>query len=254
MIYSPQQRMHVCVMMTKKLFQTHHAVRRGLSFFDKSKRNWETAWSEENTPWETGSSTPGLQEAISLLTNTEESSINKVPSIDCTSASVLIPGSGSGHDIVYLRKSGFRYITAVDISETATIRAKNNYMTQIKDDHMHEEAVKFLTADIFKYRPSEKYDIIFDYLFFSAIDIPQREIWALSMQHLIKPTSGVLATLIFPYFNPNIDRIDDCSIGPPYRTRLEDYANVLKPLGFHNLAFKPVSVSSCQTTRSYIHC
>ncbi|KMT15571.1 hypothetical protein BVRB_3g059210 isoform B [Beta vulgaris subsp. vulgaris] len=71
------------------------------------------------------------------------------------------------------------------------------------------------------------FDLIFDYTFFCAIEPKMRSAWATRMGDLLKP-DGELITLMFP--------IDDHDGGPPYKTSVVDYEEVLCPLGFHAIS------------------
>ncbi|KAF2925257.1 hypothetical protein DAI22_06g038550 [Oryza sativa Japonica Group] len=54
----------------------------------------------------------------------------------------------------------------------------------------------FLADDFFKWKPSEQFDLIFDYTFFCALDPSLRLAWAETVSGLLKP-HGELITLIY---------------------------------------------------------
>ena len=90
----------------------------------------------------------------------------------------LVPGSGSGHDALYLYNRGFN-VVAVDLSETATRLAQES-VAKKQPDIPHDK-LRFMTEDFFKLGDSAthpemagQFDFIFDYLFFSALDPPMR--------------------------------------------------------------------------------
>ena len=196
--------------------------KRGSSFFDKSNRDWETAWSQHNTPWETGATTGALQGCVESRLCSGKLSPD---------ASVLIPGCGSGFDIIYLKKVGMQHVTAIEISSTALEIAENNICGKLGTTHPASIGVELIQANFFSYRTTKKFDFIYDHLFFSAIELSARIGWAISMKRLIS-SSGVLATLIFPHFDPTRDDSDSLLVGPPYPVRVEDYMEVLTPLSF----------------------
>jgi methyl halide transferase len=127
---------------------------------------------------------------------------------DFKTSRALIPGCGSGHDCKYLGSQGFSEVIGLDLSPTAIKQCQETI--QVPN-------IKFECADFFKYQ-NGKFDFIFDYLFFSALDPSMRNDWALSMQNLLKPKTGILFTLIFP----NVP-LADKTVGPPYHVDPSDY-------------------------------
>lgn len=174
--------------------------RRDLSFFDKVGRNWEKAWLENVTPWDTGTVTKPLSHAINSGT------------IEIRSNSrALVPGCGSGHDCNFLKKSGFLEVVGIDLSQTAIELCKTSYPNAALEN------VVFECADFFQYH-NGKFDFIFDYLFFAALDPEMRIQWAESMARQITPNSGSLFTLMFP-----VDENNGILTGPPYNVHPNDY-------------------------------
>ncbi|KAK1270373.1 putative thiol methyltransferase 2 [Acorus gramineus] len=86
---------------------------------------------------------------------------------------------------------------------------------------------KFLLGDFFSWRPTELFDLIFDYTFFCAIEPSMRPAWASQVRDMLKP-DGELITLMFP--------IGDCEGGPPYNVSLDTYEEVLHPMGFRAIS------------------
>lgn len=186
-------------------------IRRHFSFFDAANRDWEKTWQMKLTPWDLkGTVTPPLVDVIQRGV------------VDPKGKRALVPGCGTGYDCRFLRESGFDEVHGLDLSPTAIAAA----LTFLQQQPVN--GVDFFVADFFKFETNNKYDFIFDYLFFAALDPPLRESWAKSMQRLLMPKRGVLATLIFPLKQ----RHEDASKGPPYPVLLEDYEDVLKPLKF----------------------
>jgi methyl halide transferase len=183
------------VFRSNKTFAT-----RKYSFFDKVGRNWERAWSDNVTPWDTGTVTKPLIHEIDL------------GSISISNNSrALVPGCGSGHDCFHLRKSGFSEVVGIDLSQTAVDRCNSTY------PNASHENITFQCADFFTYE-NGKFDFIFDYLFFSAMDPEMRPLWAQAMAKHIAPNSGRLFTLMFP-----VDGNKGTSGGPPYNVHPDDY-------------------------------
>ncbi|VFQ85996.1 unnamed protein product [Cuscuta campestris] len=164
---------------------------------------WERCWEEGITPWDLGRPTPILQHLI------ETKSI--------ANGRALVPGCGGGYDVVALA-SQERYAIGLDISEVAINRAR-----QVAASSPNVNYCSFLLEDFFTWETSDPFDIIFDYTFFCAIEPNLRSAWAARVRDLLKP-DGELITLIFP--------IDDHEGGPPYKTSVAEYEEVLHPVGF----------------------
>ena len=130
----------------------------------------------------------------------------------------LVPGCGSGYDVVAMA-SPTRRVTGLDISKTALEQAQ-----VFAQKSPNAEFTEFQCADFFTFSPPSKFDLIFDYTFFCALEPSLRERWAEKTAELLA-LDGELLTLMFP--------LDDHEGGPPYAVSLEAYEKVLKPHGFH---------------------
>uniref|UniRef100_A0A803M5J8 Thiol methyltransferase 2 n=1 Tax=Chenopodium quinoa TaxID=63459 RepID=A0A803M5J8_CHEQI len=175
---------------------------------------WERCWEERVTPWDLGKPTPVLQHLL------QTESLPK--------GRALVPGCGSvtvslfmGYDVITLA-SPERYVIGLDISEVAVEKAR-----ELASSSPNANYISFLQADFFNWEPTELFDLIFDYTFFCAIVPNMRPAWATRMGDLLKP-DGELITLMFP--------IDDHEGGPPYKTSVTDYEEVLHPLGFQAMS------------------
>ncbi|XP_071939710.1 probable thiol methyltransferase 2 isoform X1 [Coffea arabica] len=163
---------------------------------------WQKCWEQGLTPWDLGQPTPILVH------------LHKTGALPKGRA--LVPGCGSGYDVVAIACPD-RYVVGLDISEVALERAK------VLSSLSSQEHFEFLKADFFTWRPTQLFDLIFDYTFFCAIDPDIRPSWAVRIRDLLKP-DGELITLMFP--------ISDHEGGPPYKVSTTDYEEVLHPLGF----------------------
>jgi len=81
-----------------------------------------------------------------------------------------------------------------------------------------------------------KFDLIFDYTFFCALNPSLRKKWGESMSRLLDKRSGNLLTLMFPAV---ADDYESNEIGPPFLVRPKDYRNVLEPHGWRMETSKP---------------
>ncbi|KAL9251574.1 putative thiol methyltransferase 2 [Drosera capensis] len=164
---------------------------------------WQKCWEEAATPWDLGQPTPIL---LHLLQT------DSVPT-----GRILVPGCGSGYDVIALAGPE-RYVIGLDVSDTALSRAR-----ELSSRSPMGKYCTFLKEDFFKWKPTELFDVVFDYTFFCAIDPNMRSAWARCMSELLK-SDGELITLMFP--------IDDHVGGPPFTALVADYEAVLCPLGF----------------------
>ncbi|BAF18757.1 Os06g0153900 [Oryza sativa Japonica Group] len=178
---------------------------------------WEKSWEAAVTPWDLGKPTPIIEHLVKSGT--------------LPKGRALVPGCGTGYDVVALA-SPERFVVGLDISSTAVEKAK-----QWSSSLPNADCFTFLADDFFKWKPSEQFDLIFDYTFFCALDPSLRLAWAETVSGLLKP-HGELITLIY--------LISDQEGGPPFNNTVTDYQKVLEPLGFkailmedNELAIKP---------------
>lgn len=211
--------------------------RQNFGFFDEASRDWDKAWNMQLTPWDLkGTVAPPLIQAC-------ESGVITLPSA-AGSSHALVPGCGTGYECLYLAELGFK-VTGLDLSPKAIQNATDHLNTKIKDEKIPQQTkdalanVNFVVDSFFDMKhniPVSKYDVIFDYLFFSALDPPARKQWASAMSRVIAPKSGVLLTLIFPLNTGSQNPLE----GPPYPVTLQDYKDALEPLGFTAVATEKV--------------
>ncbi|KXN84473.1 putative thiol methyltransferase 2 [Leucoagaricus sp. SymC.cos] len=168
---------------------------------------WDDAWKANLAPWDAGGIQPPLKEVIEA----------NIDGIDWpTAGRALVPGCGMGHDALYLVAAlGLRAL-GLEISQTvvdwANVIAAKNPPPKGK--------ATFGVDDFFTFSPSEKFSLIYNYIFFVAIPPKHRNEWGRKMAELIKP-GGFLLALVFP-----IDPYSDGS--PPHYVRPEHYN---EPLG-----------------------
>ncbi|KAG6475436.1 hypothetical protein ZIOFF_064656 [Zingiber officinale] len=169
----------------------------------RSSAGWEKCWEEGVTPWDLGQTTPVVHQLV------QSGSLPK--------GRALVPGCGSGYDVVAIA-SPERFVVGLDISSIAIKKAKEGSSSLPNANHF-----TFVEADFFHWQPTEKFDLIFDYTFFCAIDPNMRPAWAEKMRELLNP-DGELITLIY--------LISGKEGGPPYNCTVDDYEKVLNPVGF----------------------
>ncbi|KAJ4959321.1 hypothetical protein NE237_026432 [Protea cynaroides] len=164
---------------------------------------WEKCWEQGLTPWDLKQPTP----VILHLQQTDALPRGRA----------LVPGCGTGYDVVAIA-SPDRYVVGLEISSHAVKKAKELFSSSPNANYF-----TFLMADFFTWKPTELFDLVYDYTFFCAIEPSMRPAWASRIQDYLKP-DGELITLMFP--------ISDHVGGPPYKVSVADYEEVLHPMGF----------------------
>lgn len=221
----------------------------------KENSSWEDLWKHGLTPWDLGEPTPLLLHELLTMQKHEITNNNN-------SLRTLIPGCGSGYDIATLVAHHESLLTNVsknnavtesvviglDISPTSLNRATHVVKTIEKGkatttttttrvelkcgDFFHEEhdwktVYTFHKDDhVVVLSPDTKFDFIFDYTFYCALDPSLRRKWGHRMSTLLRPNTGRLFTILFPIL-PGEDR----SKGPPYPVTIDDYRQSLEPVG-----------------------
>ncbi|KAJ7207051.1 S-adenosyl-L-methionine-dependent methyltransferase [Mycena pura] len=182
--------------------------------------SWDTAWTQNITPWESGDIQPPLRE----VTQSGEVAFP-------TRGRAFVPGCGSGHDARYIASALGLDTLAIDISPTAVRNATKNIPDGVNARIEVQDFFSFSVPE------TEKFDLIYDYTsvdpllqpktgvdikarFFVAIPPSRRGEWGAQMNSLIK-RGGYLITLVYPI-------VPETDVGPPWFVRPEHYYG---PLG-----------------------
>ncbi len=114
---------------------------------------------------------------------------------------ILIIGCGKGYDAVAAAKAGYQ-VTAVDFSSFAIDFAKNLAVQE-------NVLINFLVEDFYNlnYSFENKFDIVYDYTTFCAVNPKRRNEYAETVSSILKP-GGKLLALLFP--------VEKREGGPPY--------------------------------------
>lgn len=167
-------------------------------------QGWEVAWQEGVTPW--------ANVRINVPVPYLHSKGLAIPK----SGKALIPGCGTGDDVVIFSKAGYDAL-GIDSAATAVTKGQEFLKTLAKDEK--DGKTEISGENFFTWEPTEGFDVIYDYTFFVAIPPTIRKNWGESMKRLIAPGGALIAT-VFPIDG---DRQD----GPPYSVSLADYTAVL---------------------------
>jgi methyl halide transferase len=153
----------------------------------------------------------------------------------------LVPGCGRGYDVTFLANES-RAVYGIDIVDLA-IQAANTRLEILPENEIYKSNCFFELTSFFEL-PTEsdelKFDFIYDYTFFCALDPSLRIQWANKMSELVK-TDGILCTIIFP--------ICEKEGGPPFAVSLEIYRELLEARGFISLELKLLSAEKSHPNR-----
>lgn len=102
--------------------------------------SWDRRYRENDTPWDRGEASPAL------LGWLERGCL--------TGSRVLVPGCGSGHEVVVLAERGFE-VTAVDFANSAI----ESLARRLRDRNLHAD---LYCADLLSWRSTVRFDAIYE--------------------------------------------------------------------------------------------
>lgn len=190
--------------------------------FDAYHSRWESHWVEGVAPhekWDQAKAAPAL---VKLLDG----------DLSVKGKSVLVPGCGRGYDLIEFAQRGAERAVGMEISSTAAAEARKYLSTFTSKLQVQPEVVE---GDwLGSASCMEQFDMGYDYTFFCALHPDMRKAWAEGWAKRLKK-GGCLITLMFP--------VEEAGrVGPPWPVQPQDYAGVLKPLGFECVKQERVSV------------
>lgn len=197
---------------------------------ERGHPRWDKMWATGIQP---GEKFDALEPLPALVKMVEEGSV--------PSGRALVPGCGRGYDVVLLASSE-RHCTGLDISPIAISVAENFFAGLPPEQKPARESVTFTAASFFDLPEDSdnKFNFVYDYTFFCALDPSVRELWASKMSAIIA-SGGELCTIIFP--------IGDKAGGPPFAVTFEDYKSVLEPVGFEVFQLELLPPELCHKGR-----
>lgn len=160
------------------------------------KAYWDERWSKLQLGWDIGFVSTPIKTYVDQLKNKE--------------LRILIPGAGNGWEAEYLYEQGFKNVHVLDISELALAEFQKR-IPEFPMENMH-------VGDFFEHQ--NKYDLIIEQTFLSALHPSMRERYAEKMANLLK-SGGKLMGLIF-----NVPCFDD---HPPYGGHHTEYRPIFEP-------------------------
>ena len=184
---------------------------------------WEASWQAGRTPWDAGE--PAAQ--LSALLDAG----------DLPGGRVLVPGCGSGYDVLALAGAGRR---ALGLELAPTAIARFHALRQAAG--IDADQAEVVEANYFDFAPAAPFDLIWDYTFLCAIDPERREGWARQARALLAP-GGELITLIFPVPLPPGQLGPGPHEGPPYPLDPHQVRALLLAAGFEERTLTPATHS-----------
>jgi len=156
-----------------------------------TKEFWDQRFSEGNTPWDRGESSPQLYAWL-----------NAGALAPCR---ILIPGCGAGYEAATLAAAGFD-VTALDFSAEAIARTKK----RLGDAKLKASVIE---ADALAWRPAQPFDAVYEQTCLCALYPDHWRAYADQLHRWLKP-DGRLFALFVQWSRPGAaeGRIE----GPPY--------------------------------------
>ncbi|MFM7188097.1 MAG: methyltransferase domain-containing protein [Armatimonadota bacterium] len=154
--------------------------------------DWNQAYLDGNTPWDKGAPSPVVADLIS-----------EIPQL----ANVVIPGCGTGNDVLAILEVKPKTITCIDLAPKAIAILGQRFDSFPNVKPVLGDFMSFAAA-----HPSAS-DVIVEHTCFCAIPVALRSEYASACATLLPPGGKVIGAF---YWIPR--DTDDISIGPPYQT------------------------------------
>ncbi|KAH7356592.1 thiol methyltransferase-like protein [Rhexocercosporidium sp. MPI-PUGE-AT-0058] len=164
---------------------------------------WNELWTEGFLPWDKGFPNPALSDLLSqrqdlLPPPSSQQSLRK--------KKALVPGCGKGYDVLLLSAHGYDGY-GLEISSKALEEARKVEGEMAgKGDYATREGVERGSGGVLG---GEKFDLIYDYTFLSALPPVMRPAWSERFVDLLAP-EGRVVCVEFPTYKP------PSTGGPPF--------------------------------------
>tara|TARA_B100001029_G_C15060067_1_gene457654 strand:- start:2430 stop:3041 length:612 start_codon:yes stop_codon:yes gene_type:complete len=136
-------------------------------------------------------------------------------SINFNGKKICIPGCGNGHDVIELAKAGSE-VWAIDFASKPLENIRNH-------PEFNNLIIHLIELDFFHINNSfvGKFDFVFEYTFFCAIDPLNRKKYRDLIYQILK-NGGKFISLFFPILKPEEES------GPPYGVNLDKTLKLFK--------------------------
>jgi len=160
---------------------------------------WEYRYQTGETRWDKGEPAPGLVDFLEAHPNLPR-------------GAVLVPGCGSGHDLIPWARAGF-HVTGLDFAPTAVTRARQ----RLAGAGLSGEV---LCGDFLRLEPPRQFDWLFEHTLYCAILPADRSAYVNAVLRWLKPGGYFLA---IHYLIP------DDGPEPPFGTTIEEVKSRFGP-------------------------
>ena len=157
-----------------------------------NKEYWNLRYLNQQTAWDIGFPSPPIVKWFDKQKNLD--------------LKILVPGAGSGHEVIYAFNKGFKHIYYMDFAIDAVESFKKKCPNFPKN--------QILTDDFFSLRVKNYFDIIIEQTFFCAQNPNKRKNYVIKTHELLK-LNGRLIGLLFDF---EFDKE-----GPPFGGRRKEY-------------------------------
>lgn len=189
---------------------------------------WQQRFESHDLPWDRGAPSPQLHEWLAA---------GELPA----AASVLVPGCGSGHEVVELARRGFA-VAGIDYAAGAVAMTQHRLASEGLQADVHQ-------ADVLAWQPAEPADAVYEQTCLCALHPDHWVAYARQLHTWLRPGGRLLALLMQARRDSAAEgRIE----GPPYHCDINamralfpstlwvwptpPYASVPHPRGWRELA------------------
>lgn len=174
---------------------------------------------EDNPPWDLGEVSPAIRELFDQHGPAK-------------GARVLVPGSGKGHDAIWLARAGYE-VVAVDFISKAIDHAR----TMAKDARAHMELVQANVLEL-PQEWDETFDAVAEHTCYAAIDPTDLDSYIGQLYRVLKPGGRVLGV----WFDlENFPGREDPMDGPPFPSTRAQIQERFEKAGFTTELLEPTS-------------
>ena len=161
------------------------------------KAYWDSRYQSDNIGWDIGYVSPAIKNWFDIQENKD--------------LHILIPGAGSGYEVSYAHKIGFKNVFYMDFSLEAVALFKSKNISFPEN--------RILSSDFFDLNLSSHFDIIIEQTFFCA-QSPSRRVKYVKKTHDLLRKKGQIVGLLFGInFQKN---------GPPFGGDIVQYQKLFE--------------------------
>ncbi|HWN90104.1 MAG TPA: methyltransferase domain-containing protein [Verrucomicrobiae bacterium] len=175
---------------------------------------WEGLYAEHQDGWELGEAAPSLGAWLAAGRTFTHAGASPRAAAMSRSPHIAVPGCGRGHDARLLARHGYA-VTGFDFADAAIAEARGLAARE-------RLAVAFEQRDIFTLGAdyAGRFDAVWEYTCFCAIDPDRRAEYAQVLQAILRP-GGILLACFYP--------LREGTDGPPFPVSREGIETVLEP-------------------------